>query len=54
MGAVRSCSGSWSEGGSWGRGLGTSRAQPLGPRRGVENELRETAGGRPRGSPLLL
>lgn len=35
---------SWSEGGSWGRGLGTSRAQPLGPRQGVENEMRETAG----------
>lgn len=39
---------SWSEGGSWGRGLGTSRAQPLGPRQGVENEMRETAGRRPR------
>ena len=50
MGAVgRSCSVSWSEGGSWGGGLGTSGAEPLGPRGEVEKEMQETAGGRPQG-----
>ena len=40
---------SWPEGGSWGRGLGTSGAEPLGPMGEVEKEMQETAGGRPQG-----